>query len=74
MKKFQKVTWNYFGLIKFIRFILSDSQQPTTPACLLINHHGCCKTINHLRFITGYGDICDAVNAVLYLTEGDKEW
>lgn len=21
--------------------------------------------------ITGYGDICDAVNAVLYLTEGD---
>ena len=41
---------SYFGLIKFIRFILSDFQQPTTPACLLINHHGCCKTINHPRF------------------------
>ena len=36
--------------IKYIRVILSDSQQPTTPACLLINHHGCCETINHPRF------------------------
>ena len=25
--------------------ILSDSQQPTTPARLLINHHGCCEAI-----------------------------
>ena len=36
--------------IKYIRVILSDSQQPTTPACLLINHHGCCEAINHPRF------------------------
>ena len=27
--------------------ILSDSQQPTTPACLLINHHGCCEAIKN---------------------------
>ena len=25
--------------------ILSDSQQPTTPARPLINHHGCCNAI-----------------------------
>ena len=27
--------------------ILSDSQQPTTPACLLIKHHGCCEAIKN---------------------------
>ena len=27
--------------------ILSDSQQPTTPACLLISHHGCCEAIKN---------------------------
>ena len=27
--------------------ILSDSQHPTTPACLLINHHGCCEAIKN---------------------------
>jgi len=31
--------------IKYIRVILSDSQQPTTPVCLLINHHGCCERV-----------------------------
>ena len=33
--------------IKYIRVILSDSQQPTTPVCLLINHHGCCEAIKN---------------------------
>lgn len=29
------------------------------------------KALDIAGSITGYGDICDAVNAVLYLTEGD---
>ena len=28
--------------------ILSDAQQPTTPARLLINHHGCPEAIKNL--------------------------
>ena len=28
--------------------ILSDSQQLTTPACLLVNHHGCPEVIKNL--------------------------
>jgi hypothetical protein len=37
-----------------IMVILSDSQQPTTLARLLINHHGCCEAVKILAEI---GDI-----------------
>ena len=42
----QYVCLLYTSLVIYM-FILSDSQQPITPARLIINHHGCCEAIKN---------------------------